>query len=329
MLPVLLYRARTLSLAGLLAISAILSACGGGGGSAPAANTVTGTTTTPSVTTTTTTTTVPTGSTITGTITVTGLDNTPDSSFYDTAPNNTCANVQDIKFPDNTTNSAIAEFEFSGRALDGSVGDGTLTVVKTNELQGKFGTSGPYYKRKIRTTELVEGLAIEPDVSQQSKLNNKIEDAYYTLTNTGLASQRFGLVGINEFIFVDEINPKSTTVYTPTFYDRIFALAPSQSMLQSETSTISGNDNSTQSLVVTKRINYIGTESFGTVNKPFVTCKYEVRNLAPLDNLITTEWYLKGTGTLFKSKTVNAAGDGVRDVQLVRYQLNGNSLFPM
>jgi hypothetical protein len=323
--------ARTLSLAGLLAVSALLSACGGGGG-APATTTVVNNPSTPTGNTSTGTTTTSTTSTSTVTSTtgtMTGQGTPPDSSFYEAAPNNTCANAQENKFPDNTTDVTLAEFEFSGMALDGTVGDGTITVVKTNEPQAEFGKSGPYYKRKIRTTELVEGLAIDPNSATQSRLNTKIEHAYYSLSNSGLVSQRFGLVGINEFLIVDELNPVTTTVYMPTFYDRIFALAPGQSMLQSETSTATSNDGDTQSLVITKRINYIGIETFTVNNRPIVTCKYEVRKLAPQDNMVTTEWYLKGTGTIYKSSTVNALGKAVRDVRLVRYRLNETALFPI
>jgi hypothetical protein len=332
MSPVLLNCARTLSLAGLLAISALLSACGGGGGAQASGTTINGngtttngtmTGTTPSVTSTTITSTLPTGSSTTGTTTVTSLDPAPDSSFYDTAVNNTCANAQENKFPENTTNSTLAEFEFSGRALDGTVGDGTLTVVKTNKPKEPFNKSGLYYKRNIETRELIDGLTIEPGASQQSRLTTKNEDSYYELANN-----RFGLVGVNEFLTFGDPDPITTTFYVPTFYDRIFALAPGQSMLQSETSTVSSVDNGTQSVVITKRISYVNMETVDVRGKPYVTCKYEVRKVAPQDNLVTTEWYLKGAGTLFKSKTVNAAGAGVRDVWLVRFNLNGSTVFP-
>lgn len=319
--PVLLDHVRTLSLAGLLAISVLLSACGGGGSAQANPNTSNppGTTTTPTVTPT----------TGTGTGTVTSLDNTPDSSIYDTAANNTCANVQDTKFPENTTTFTLAEYEFSGRALDNTVGDGTLTVVKTNMPKDSFDKTGPHYKRNTETTEIVEGIAVDPGSSLQSRLTTVKSKSYYVLGNPGLPSQRFGLVGINVFQNIDDADSLITsTSYTPTFYDRIFALAPGQSMLQSETSTVTTIGQATQSVVITKRISYVGTETFIVLNKGRETCKYEVRKLAPQDNLVTTEWYLKGTGTLFKSTTVDAAGEGVRDVSLVRFNFNGANQFP-
>ena len=319
--PVLLDHVRTLSLAGLLAISVLLSACGGGGSAQanPKTSNPPGTTTTPTVTPT----------TGTGTGTVTSLDNTPDSSIYDTAANNTCANVQDTKFPENTTTFTLAEYEFSGRALDNTVGEGTLTVVKTNLPKDSFDKTGPHYKRNTETTEIVEGIAVDPGSSLQSRLTTIKSKSYYKLGNPGLPSQRFGLVGINVFQNIDDADSLITsTSYMPTFYDRIFALAPGQSMLQSETSTVTTIGQATQSVVITKRISYVGTETFIVLNKGRETCKYEVRKLAPQDNLVTTEWYLKGTGTLFKSTTVDAAGEGVRDVSLVRFNFNGANQFP-
>ncbi len=326
MFPVLLNCVRTLSLAGLLAISAVMSACGGGG-STPAVvsnGPGSGPTVPP-----TTITMAPTGSGTTGTGTVTSADNTPDSSFYDTAANNTCVNVQDTKFPEDTTNTTLAEYEFSGRALDNTVGDGTLTVVKTNVPKDSFDKTGPHYKRHIETTELIKDIAIDPGTLLQSRLTTVKSKSYYVLGNPGLPSQRFGLVGINEFQTIDGADSLIKSVsYMPTFYDRIFALAPGQSMLQSETSTVTTIGQATQSVVITKRISYINLVDINVGVKPYATCKYEVRKLAPQDDLVTTEWYLKGTGTLFKSETKTAAGEPVRNVTLVRLLFNGTSLFP-
>jgi hypothetical protein len=323
MQSVLLDHARTLSLAGLLAISALLSACGGGGGGSaqitPNTSNPPGTTTTLPVTPT----------TGTGTGTVTSLDSAPDSSIYDTAANNTCVNVQDTEFPEDITNSTLAEYEFSGRALDNTVGDGTLTVVKTNMPKDSFDKTGPHYKRNTETTELIKDIAVDPGSLSQLRLTTIKSKSYYVLGNPGLPNQRFGLVGINVFQNISDADSLITsTSYMPTFYDRIFALAPGQSMLQSENSTVTTIGQATQSVVITKRISYIAQEAINVGSKPYETCKYEVRRLAPQDNLVTIEWYLKGTGTLFKSETKTTAGVPVRDVRLVRLLSNGFSLFP-
>lgn len=261
------------------------------------------------------------GTTVTGTVTVTGLDTTPDSSSYDTAANNTCASLQDIKYPGNL-DTTLAEFEFSGRTLEDSVGSGTLTVVTENKPKESFNGGGPYYKKNIEITEVVEGLAIDPGLPAVNQVRPKKEAAYYSLANN-----RFGIVGANEFLLNDSA-PSSTATYSPVFYDRVFALAAGQSMLQSNTRTVSQAGGVTETVVTTERISFTATESVSVRDKPYVVCKYEVRSLAPQNNRVTTQWYLKGTGVLFKSSTATADGPVLRTVNLVRYSRNGVTSFP-
>lgn len=228
------------------------------------------------------------------------------------APYNSCADVQDVNNPSDTSRKTTQTYRYSGIG-----GDKVFDYTFTNLPQADFLGCGLYAVREELSEVSLDGLAIEPSVPRGglggggSAIEKTV--SYYQRTNN-----RWGLAASK--VFTKELGPeelKSTNTYNPVFYNRLFTLAPGQTIEQ--TRSLSETKGAlTKVITVTQRITFVGlvTKNFGGT-KDYDTCEFKVQNIAPASTFSTTKWYLVGKGILYRSETVDTATTKPKDINSI------------
>ncbi len=231
------------------------------------------------------------------------------------SPSNGCF---DLNMLTSSGNVVSVTYDFSGPITGSLTIDTSFNGLST--FQGQSYNES-LYRRK--GTIFDNGLPVAVDDGEQ-RFVRKTADGEITHYGTSSSSS----VTTNDYVATTSY----TTVYSPLWVDRIYALPQGQSLTSNQVSTTTRvttystpnipTTTNTYGATLSETVTYIGHERLSLEAGEFDTCRYE--HIDNSNGNTTTNWFIAGKGVLVKSVTVKA---GVTQTMAARIALlNTNPL---